>query len=42
MNTPKPDLEQIRKMLDEWDKSGAVKTSLYYRLQSLVLKEKAV
>lgn len=26
--------EKIREMLDEWDRSGAIKTSAYYRLQA--------
>lgn len=33
---------KIREILDEWDRSGAIKTSLYYRLQSAMLDPKAV
>jgi hypothetical protein len=31
---------KIKKMLDEWDASGAIKTSLYYRLLSSILTTK--
>lgn len=32
---------EIKKMLDEWDASGAVKTSLYWRLQSVLAQPPA-
>jgi len=30
------DAAKIRKILDEWEASGAIKTSLYYRLLSSI------
>ncbi len=31
---------EIRKFLKDWDESGAIKTSLYWRLQSLLVQPK--
>jgi hypothetical protein len=41
MMAEKPTQEEIKKLLEDWDKGGGVKTSLYYRLQSMVYSPKS-